>query len=88
MSSKPGNYRERRLDSENTLLAAFRDALARSLDPEELLRALGVAIASLLRETAQVHELVELVAKVEPQLGELSHPWSSEPETPPEGGDG
>jgi hypothetical protein len=70
------------------VLAAFRDALARSLDPEELLRALGAAISSLLRETAQVHELVELVAKVEPQLGELIHPWSSEPETPPEESDG
>jgi hypothetical protein len=66
---------------------AFRDALARSFDPEELLRALEVAIESLLREAAQMHELVELVEKVEPQLGELIRPWNSQPEPTPEGGD-
>jgi hypothetical protein len=67
---------------------SFRDALARSLDPEELRRALGVAIASLLHETAQVQELVDLVVKVEPQLDELIRTWSGEPERPLEGGDG
>ena len=54
------------------VLAAFQDALARSLDPDELLRALGVAITGLLREAAQVRELAELAAKVEPQLQELA----------------
>jgi hypothetical protein len=61
---------------------AFRDALARSLDPDELLRALGVAISSLLRQSAQVPDLVVLVARVEPQLDELIRPWGSEPDTP------
>jgi hypothetical protein len=63
------------------VLAAFQGALARSLDREELLRALGVAISSLLREAAQTHELANLVEKVEPQLGELLHPWNNQPET-------
>ncbi len=63
---------------------AFRGALARSLDPNELLRALGVAIAGLLREATQVAEMHELAAKVDPQLRELTLAWESEPETPPE----
>lgn len=54
---------------------AFQDALARSLERDELLRALGVAIAGLLRETAQVRELAELAAKVEPQLHVLTGVW-------------
>ena len=54
---------------------AFQEALVRSLEREELLRALGVAIAGLLRETAQVRELAELAAKVEPQLRELTADW-------------
>ena len=64
------------------VLDGFRDALARSLDPDELLRALGVAIAGLLRETAQIREMA---ARVEPHLRELTRVWQSEPETPPEG---
>lgn len=56
---------------------AFRDALARSLDPDELLRALGVAIAGLLREADHVRETA---AKVEPHLRELTRAWGSEPE--------
>jgi hypothetical protein len=48
---------------------AFQDALVRSLTREELLRALGVAIVGLLRETAQVQEMA---AQVEPQLRELT----------------
>lgn len=54
----------------------FQDALVRSLEREELLRALGVVIAGLLRETAQVSELEELVARVEPSLYELTLPWA------------
>lgn len=65
------------------VLDAFRDALARSLDPDELLRALGAAIAGLLRESAPVREMA---TNVEPQLRELTSAWGSEPETPPEAG--
>jgi hypothetical protein len=54
------------------LPADVRDALAgalvRSLDSAELLRALGVAISVLMRESSQVSELAE---KVEPQLRAL-----------------
>lgn len=57
---------------------AFKDALARSLERDELLRALAAAIAGLLRETAQVREMA---AKVEPQLRELTTAWGSEPGT-------
>ncbi|HET9109650.1 MAG TPA: hypothetical protein VFN78_02380 [Ktedonobacterales bacterium] len=59
---------------------AFQDALARSLERDELLRALGAAIAGLLRETAQVRDMA---AKVEPQLRELTAAWGDELETPP-----
>jgi hypothetical protein len=69
------------------VLGSFRGALARSLEPDELLGALGAAIVCLLHEATQVHELVVLVEKVEPQLDELSRPWSSQPETAPKGGD-
>lgn len=54
------------------VLGAFQDALARSLDPDELLRALGVAIAGLQREAAKVHEIAAMAASVEPQLMEIS----------------
>jgi predicted nucleotidyltransferase len=47
---------------------AFRDALVGSLERDELLRALGCAIAGLLREAGEVQELA---ANVEPQLREL-----------------
>ncbi|HEX8032730.1 MAG TPA: hypothetical protein VF510_02730, partial [Ktedonobacterales bacterium] len=62
---------------------AFQDALARSLAPDELLRALGVAVAGLLREAAQVAQLREMATNIDPQLRELTRPWGSEPETPP-----
>ncbi len=68
------------------VLDAFRGALARSLAPDELLRALGVAIAGLLRETAQVREMHEMAAKIDPHLRELTLAWASEPETLPETG--
>ncbi|HXR11461.1 MAG TPA: hypothetical protein VN770_04135 [Gaiellaceae bacterium] len=45
--------------------AGFEDALVRSLDRDELLRALESAVAGLLREADEVRELA---AAVEPQL--------------------
>jgi hypothetical protein len=65
-------------DLPSEVLDAFRDALAGSLDREELLRALGVVVGGLLREASQASELVEVVEKLEPQLGELLRPWTSE----------
>lgn len=50
----------------------FRDALARSLDRDELLRALGCAIAGLLREAGEVSELAE---RVKPELLKLTAAW-------------
>jgi hypothetical protein len=50
---------------------AYKDALARSLDFAELLRALQVAVARLLAEAAEVPHLAEMVRQVEPQLREL-----------------
>ena len=47
---------------------AFLAALVRSLDREELLRALGVAVAGLLNEA---HEVRDLATRVEPRLREL-----------------
>lgn len=60
---------------------ALQDALVRSLTRDELLRALRVAIAGLLRETAQAPEMA---AKVEPHLRELTMAWDAEPDTPPQ----
>lgn len=48
---------------------AFRGALVRSLDRDELMRALGEVIAGLLREADEVRPLA---AKVEPQLRTLT----------------
>ncbi|HZC04516.1 MAG TPA: hypothetical protein VE338_02665 [Ktedonobacterales bacterium] len=59
---------------------AFEDALARSLARDELLRALGAAIAGLLRETTQV---ADMAAKVAPQLHELTVAWGDDQATPP-----
>lgn len=50
----------------------FTGALVSSLEPGELLRALGRAIEGLLQEGDQVPDLA---AKVEPQLRELLAPW-------------
>jgi hypothetical protein len=50
-------------------LADLEDTLVRSLDEAELHRALGAAVAALLRQSA---EAVELAAQVEPQLRALS----------------
>lgn len=63
---------------------AFKDALVRSLERDELLRALGVALAGLLRESTQEAQIRELAAKVAPQLRDLTAAWGSEPEMPPE----
>ncbi len=49
--------------------AAFSSAFVRSLDRDELLRALGSAVGGLLRETDDVRELGATVA---PQLRELT----------------
>ena len=47
----------------------FADALVLSLERDELLRALGSAIAGLLREADEVRELA---AKAEPELRTLT----------------
>jgi hypothetical protein len=52
--------------------SAFTNALATSLERDELLRALGCAIEGLLRE---VDEVLQLAAKVEPQLRMLTAAW-------------
>ena len=54
---------------------AFKDALARSLERDELLRALKVAIAGLLHEAGQAPELRDMAARLEPQLRELAVTW-------------
>lgn len=56
---------------------AFKEALVRSLERDELLRALKVAIAGLLREAVQAQDVQEMAAKVEPQLHELTAIWGS-----------
>ncbi len=74
-------------DLPTDVLAAFEGALARSLDPAELLRALDVAITGLLHEARQVGEIAEMAARIETQLHELTNIWAGEPETPPEAGE-
>ncbi|HEX9694633.1 MAG TPA: hypothetical protein VGA74_06475 [Actinomycetota bacterium] len=51
------------------VLVPVNDALVRSPDPDELDRALGSAVAALLREAAEVGEMAD---KVEGQLRELA----------------
>jgi hypothetical protein len=51
------------------VLAPVNHALVRSLDPDELDRALGSAVAALLRESAEVGEMAD---KLEGQLRELA----------------
>ena len=60
--------------------AAFTDALARSLEPDELLRALKSAIAGLLGEAGQIPEMA---ARVAPYLHELTDTWNREPGASP-----
>src|SRR5258706_5664726 len=54
------------------ILHAPTDSLVTSLEPDELLRALGFAIKGLLSETGEVKELA---AKVESQLQMLTAAW-------------
>lgn len=56
------------------VLDPFNDALVRSLERQELLRALASAVAGLLRESAEVRDVA---AKVEVQLRELTFGWAS-----------
>jgi hypothetical protein len=51
------------------VLFPLNEALVRSLDPDELNRALGSAVAALLRESAEVGEMAD---KLEGQLRELA----------------
>ncbi len=55
--------------------APFAEALARSLEPAELLRTLGAAIARLLHEAGQSPDVRAMAAAAEPQLRELIAPW-------------
>ena len=61
------------------LLGALEPALVRSLDRAELLRALNVAVDVLLREAAEVREMV---AKLERQLRDLTAPTFDIPSRP------
>lgn len=54
------------------ILNTFKGALVCSPERDELLRALKSAIAGLLRESEQIHEMA---ARVEPQLRELTAAW-------------
>ena len=56
---------------------AFEDALVYSLERGDLLRALGSAIAALLREGDGVQDIQTMTAKVAPQLRELASAWDS-----------
>jgi hypothetical protein len=53
------------------VLRPFATPLVRSLEPEELRRALGCAVDGLLRESAEAEELA---ARVEAQLPDRSSP--------------
>jgi hypothetical protein len=55
------------------VLERFTGALVSSLDPDELLRALAVAIECLLREASEARNLD---AKAEPELRKLTASWS------------
>lgn len=52
----------------------FTEALARSLEPDELLRALTAAIDGLLREASLSPDLRAMTDAVQPQLRELTAP--------------
>ena len=56
---------------------AFMGAFVRSLERDELLRALRSAIAGLLREAEQVQDIREMALGVEPQVRELTAAWGS-----------
>lgn len=67
------------------VLDTFQGALARSLDPDELLRALGVAVAGLLHEAAHTRAIADMAAQVAPRLRELARVWEDKPGTPTNG---
>ena len=69
----PASYGRGFDDLPPQVLEPFRDALPRSLDRDELLRALGIAVAGLLREADEVRELAD---KVGPELRKLSAAWA------------
>lgn len=54
-------------------LGLLDEALVRLVEREELLRALGAAVAGLLRESAEVHEVG---VRVEGRLRSLTAAWS------------
>jgi len=56
------------------VLDTFAPALVRSLEREELMRALSCVIDGMFRDE---YEVRELAAKVEPRLRELTLPWDS-----------
>jgi hypothetical protein len=56
------------------VLVPVNDALVRSLEPDELDRALGSAVAALLRQSAEVGEMAD---KVDGQLRELTSGYNS-----------
>jgi hypothetical protein len=64
----PASYGRGFDDLPTELVAGFEDAIVRSLERDELLRALAGAVEGLLSETAGVEELA---AKLKPQLLEL-----------------
>jgi hypothetical protein len=70
----PARYSRGVDDLPADVCAAFEDTLVRSLEPDELQRALDRAIAGLLREAGEV---AALAAKVEPHLRELLLPWDA-----------
>jgi hypothetical protein len=59
-------------DLPDDVRGSFTSALVRSMERDELLRALAGAIEGLLGEVAEVRELA---AKVEPQLRQLTGEW-------------
>jgi hypothetical protein len=65
----PASYGRGFDDLPGEVLAGFEAAIVRSLERDELLRALACALEVLLSETAEVEELA---AKLEPQLRELA----------------
>jgi hypothetical protein len=61
-------------DLPSEVLDVFKDSLVKSLEPDELLRALACVIDGLLGEADEVKELA---AKVAPQLRELTVAWDN-----------
>jgi hypothetical protein len=62
-------------DLPDSVKGPLRDAIVRSLEPDELRRALGSAVAGLLREADEVRDLADRVA---PELIKLGEAWPVE----------